>query len=173
VVSPAAIANQQSVDIKVAGPAGSTNFPTVFVAPARPQIFSQQFPIFYGTSAFATLFPYAIANNQDGTLNSDSNPALDGSIVTIWATGTGLTGEPLPDGAIVGSGSSVSLPLITYSGEILYAGQAPSAIQGLTQINLRIPPNVHGTEGNPFQYGINLQLDGALTGTAFVAATTN
>ncbi len=32
----------------------------------------------------------AVAINQDGTLNSQANPAKVGSYVSIWATGTGF-----------------------------------------------------------------------------------
>jgi len=44
----------------------------------------------------------AAALNQDGTINSQSNPAPVGSIVSIFATGIGTMTPAPPDGAIVG-----------------------------------------------------------------------
>jgi uncharacterized protein (TIGR03437 family) len=38
--------------------------------------------------------------NQDGTVNTPSNPAKPGTIVSIYATGTGGFETPIPDGEI-------------------------------------------------------------------------
>lgn len=138
VVSPRAIAGQQNADIEVLGPSGSTSFPTVPVAPSRPQIFVQP-----GTSQ---AIPQAIALNQDGTVNSHSNPASFGSVVTIWATGTGVTNDQLPDGAIVPAGVSggAALPVSLLCGcQVTYAGSAPGELLGVTQINFVWPQGVY------------------------------
>jgi uncharacterized protein (TIGR03437 family) len=45
---------------------------------------------------------YAAASNQDGSINSASNPAPVGSIVTVWATGLGETTPAQADGTLVG-----------------------------------------------------------------------
>jgi len=172
VVSPAAIANQQTVHIEVVGPAATTAFPTVFVGAARPQIFSQQLafalPFTQGAMEIGT---FAVTYNQDGTLNSQSNPAPKGSIVTIWATGTGLTGDPSPDGSIATSGAAVNLPTVIMGAQVLYAGQAPAAIQGLTQINFQIPANafIFG----PVQYPLSVQLGASTSGSADIWVTIN
>jgi len=89
----------------------------------------------------------AAALNQDGTVNSSSNPAPRGSIVTIWATGLGLLTPPYPDGQIVSSALSklVDVPgpfAVRVSGssaEIQYIGQAPGMVAGVIQINLVVP----------------------------------
>ena len=178
VVSPAAIAGQPTVDIEVVGPLGTTAFPTVFVGAARPQLFSQQLPytIPFAVNPPPELETFAIAYNQDDTLNSVSNPAPRGSIVTIWATGTGLPADPWPDGAIVGSGSAVNLPItMSYGGEAVqveYAGQAPGAVLGLTQINFLVPSDAIGI-GRPFLYSVAFQLSGASTGIAVIEVSTN
>jgi uncharacterized protein (TIGR03437 family) len=143
VVSPAGIADQSTVDIEVIGPHGTTVFPTVFVSPARPQIFSQLLPYTPGCCQPPSPTAFAIAYNQDGIQNSESNPAPAGSIVTIWATGTGLLQDPLPDGDIAKQTSAPLLPLITPN-VITFTGQAPGVVQGLTQINLQVP----GGSGN-------------------------
>ena len=68
----------------------------------------------------------AVAVNEDGTLNSESNPAARGSIVLIYATGQGQ------------APSNVSLKVGQYIAELLYAGPAPG-FPGLMQINARVP----------------------------------
>jgi len=91
----------------------------------------------------------AVAVNQDGTLNSASNPAPQDSIVAIFATGLGPINAPLPDGSLV----PVSpLPVNAYPVTIGvpfhigfvpamsylpadYAGPAPLQIAGTSQIN--------------------------------------
>jgi uncharacterized protein (TIGR03437 family) len=44
---------------------------------------------------------YAAALNQDGTINSETNPASAGSIVSIFATGLGTMTPAPPDGSMV------------------------------------------------------------------------
>jgi uncharacterized protein (TIGR03437 family) len=80
--------------------------------------------------------------NQDGSLNSASNPAAPGSVVSVWATGGGL--PLLPVSVLWGPGSL----------EVLYAGNAPGLVYGVVQINFRLPsqPNVY--PGPSFQIQI-------------------
>jgi uncharacterized protein (TIGR03437 family) len=142
-VAPAAISGQQTVQIEAVGPGGSTVFPTVFVAALRPRIFAQN--------------GEAVATNQDGSLNSASNPARTGSIVTLWATGTGLMPgvEPI-DGAIVSPTAAAQLPIsvvIGFDTPVSYAGQAPSAVLGLTQINYQVPSGSYGNSTTCIELG--------------------
>ena len=174
VVAPAAIAGQQTADIAVVGPASTTVFPTVFVAPARPQIFSQERTFVPQFTTVMEMATYALAYNEDGTLNQDSAPATRGSVVTLWVTGTGLPDNPLPDGAIANSAVNLPVTVSTASGvpmDVLYAGQAPGAIQGLTQINVRVPSDATGY-GLPFQFWVYIQQGGAGSALAAIAVTT-
>lgn len=68
----------------------------------------------------------AAANNQDGSINSASNPAARGSVVSLYATGQGS------------SAGNVTLTIAGYNAPILYAGPAPG-FPGLMQINAQIP----------------------------------
>ena len=98
----------------------------------------------------------AAAINQDGTLNSASNPAKAGSIVSIWVTGTGsIYPRPLDGqistaaqdygccqvGALVGVVSNY-LQVPPPSPVVLYAGAAPGMVAGVVQINFQIPPYI-------------------------------
>ena len=68
----------------------------------------------------------AAAINQDGSLNSESNPAPRGSIVSIYATGQGF-----------GTGA-ITFTVGGYQAPLPYAGPAPG-FAGLMQINAQIP----------------------------------
>jgi len=101
--------------------AGTLDIPVVAAAPA----------------IFATLV------NQDGSFNSETNPAPRGTFLTFYATGEGLTNGPNVSGLPASAPySSPLLPVtVTVAGmqaETSYAGSAPEEI-GLLQVNLRVP----------------------------------
>lgn len=95
---------------------------------------------------FTTDGTYAAALNQDGTVNSASNPAVAGSIVTLYGTGA-IWPADMADGAI----PVVAAPLnqeqngfqivdkVGVPGTVLYAGAAPQVIDGVFQANVLIP----------------------------------
>jgi len=87
--------------------------------------------------------------NRDLTVNGPSNPAAKGSSVSIYATGEGQ----LVPGVATGSITPGVLPLpkpianvsVTIGGqtaEISYAGEAPTLVSGVIQINAKIPSNI-------------------------------
>jgi uncharacterized protein (TIGR03437 family) len=89
--------------------------------------------------------------NQDNSSNTWDNPADLGSIVVMYITGGGQTDPPGDDGKIT-SDLPYPKPLLPVQvfidnqpAEILYAGAAPGLVQGVLQINARIPAGV--TEG--------------------------
>jgi uncharacterized protein (TIGR03437 family) len=82
--------------------------------------------------------------NQDGSANGGPNPAAPGSIVSIFATGLGVMTPQLPDGAL--PAAPVNTPVLPIQvlvnqqqADILYIGNAPTLVQGVVQINLRLP----------------------------------
>jgi uncharacterized protein (TIGR03437 family) len=107
------------------GATTSADYP-VWVAAAEPQAFP------------ATL-------NQDGTLNSSSNPARSGSIVTFYATGWQSGFAPLADGEVAtaaqdscGGNCSAASYGVMSAPTVLYGGAAPGIVAGVTQFNLRL-----------------------------------
>jgi uncharacterized protein (TIGR03437 family) len=87
--------------------------------------------------------------NPDGTLNSISNPAARGSIITFFACGAGLMTPAVADGTI----SPLTLPLPTpvlpvsvairgVTSMVQYAGAAPGYVSGLLQINVQVPTSI-------------------------------
>jgi len=122
----------------------SPSFPATVIA-ADPQVFQNS----DGTAA---------AINQDGSVNSAVNPAQAGSIVSIWATGTGAIYPRPLDGQIatgaqdydccqVGISPNYSLaPVPPPEPVVLYAGAAPGMVVGVVQINFQIrAPYIPGT----------------------------
>jgi uncharacterized protein (TIGR03437 family) len=97
----------------------------------------------------------ALMINEDGTLNSEQNPASQGSIVTIYATGLNNTQPPLATGTIAPGAASLAFEAALQAGSasfgeggITYAGAAPGFVAGLNQINFRIPASIfHGFSG--------------------------
>jgi len=112
----------------------SAPFP-VTVVPAVSGIFS----------ADASGAGQAIILNQDGGINSPALPAAPGSVVTLWATGAGQLSPSGIDGA-VDAGNLASPVLLVQAqiggqfADVLYAGGAPGMVEGVIQVNLRIPP---------------------------------
>jgi uncharacterized protein (TIGR03437 family) len=79
--------------------------------------------------------------NQDGTLNSTSNPAQRGAYVSIYGTGLGATTaqgslQVVTSGVTVVFGSRVGPGVLVKAS---FAGLAPG-FTGLYQINVQIPP---------------------------------
>jgi uncharacterized protein (TIGR03437 family) len=84
------------------------------------------------------------AFNQDGSLNSASKPAARGSVVSLYATGAGLWDRSVPNGAIMDANlARPQLPVYVRIGtepvEVVYAGSAPTLVNGGLQVNIRIP----------------------------------
>jgi len=112
----------------------SPNTP-VAVAPAAPALFSKD-----GTGG-----RIGAIINQDGTGNSYSSPAPRGSVITLYGTGAGQTNPGGNDGQIT-SGTAYPVPQLPVklfidgqSADVLYAGAAPGQVQGVIQINARVP----------------------------------
>jgi uncharacterized protein (TIGR03437 family) len=86
----------------------------------------------------------AVVINQDGSINSASNPAPKGTVVVFYETGEGQTNP----GGVDGKPNGLPLPMPVQNvvvgmgdkgAEILYAGGAPSFVAGVMQVNARVP----------------------------------
>lgn len=86
----------------------------------------------------------AKALNQDGSVNSVSNPAKAGEVVILYVTGEGavtptgadgkLSTAPLPKPV-----QSVTVKIGGQSATVQYAGAAPGLVAGLMQVNAVVP----------------------------------
>lgn len=99
---------------------------------------------------------YTAILNQDGTVNSASNPAPRGSMVSVYLTGAGLMNPPLTDDAVGSFSPPFAVPALGVSAYIdylpslvLYAGQAPGLITGAVQVNVQVPDTAHAFAAVP------------------------
>jgi len=125
-IVPFALSGQTSARLRLSwNGVAAPDFP-VAVVPTMPEI-------------FMSAGGYAAAVNEDGSLNSADHPAKPGSVVAIWATGTGAIAAR--DGEIATSAHDYyccSIQASYGTVEVLYAGAAPTLAAGITQINFRI-----------------------------------
>jgi uncharacterized protein (TIGR03437 family) len=93
------------------------------------------YPVWIDTSD-PEVFPGIL--NQDGSFNSQANPAKQNSVVSFYATGWESSFSPLADGQIA-TGPISACPMRNCNaseGIIAYAGAAPGIVAGVTQFNL-------------------------------------
>ena len=124
----------QPATMKITNGGGTSLAFPVVIAQALPQVFRNA----NGS---------AIALNQDGSLNSQQNPARLGSIVSIWLTGTSDLQSPVGQLTIKPANSCRQCMIEFYSPQspepiqqasVLYAGPAPGLVSGFTQINFQV-----------------------------------
>jgi uncharacterized protein (TIGR03437 family) len=136
-IVPFEVSNKTSVKVQVEYMGAASDEVEVAVAPTAPAMFTQSAN---GTGLGAIL-------NQDNGLNTASSAAPRNSIVQIFATGGGQTSPPGQTGRLAGSplpqfpAGRVTVRINNIDAPVVYAGAAPGLIQGLIQINARIPAN--------------------------------
>lgn len=136
-VVPYAVAGNSTTQLQVTYTGVVSAVMTVPVAASAPGIFSIDSS---GKGPGAVL-------NADGSINSPSNPAKAGSVVSIFATGEGLTTPSGTDGKV--ASDMLPKPVLPVSvrignqvANVQYAGGAPGAVAGLLQINANVPATV-------------------------------
>jgi uncharacterized protein (TIGR03437 family) len=144
-IVPYSLTGQSSVDVQVEYQGVRSEAVTEAVLTSRPGIFGVDGS---GHGQGAIL-------NEDGSLNSPSNPAQRGSIITFYGTGGGEAAPGVVDGQIVTSvPPRTSLPVSVFfdlglsdfgtpskAGAVLYAGAVSGSVAGLLQVNVRVPAN--------------------------------
>ncbi len=110
--------------------------------------------------------------NQDGTVNTPTNPAKSGSTVSIFATGWQSNFYPLADGQVATAMQNIcqgGCQIVTLNAQnaanftVLYGGPAPGFVAGVTQFNVHL-----GTTGSQSEIGVNLEIFGPATITQTV-----
>ncbi len=111
---------------------------TLVTVPVNPGIFTQDFS---GKGSGAI-------TNQDSRLNTPSNPAAKGSVISIFATGEGQTNPSGVTGAIATDATAprpvlpVSVRIAGVDAPVSYAGAVPGNVAGLLQVNVTVPASV-------------------------------
>jgi uncharacterized protein (TIGR03437 family) len=135
VIAPYEIAGQTQVTIRVQCQGVVSAGTGIQVASASPGAFTLD------SSGSGPV----VAENQDGTINTPTNPAAEGSYVTIYFTGGGETNPPGVTGSVTGSVLNwLAQPiLVTVGGTpatVSFDGAAPSFVEGVNQLNIRLAP---------------------------------
>ncbi len=132
-VVPSQSYGRDNVTIEVSTPSGTIEGTWISLRPSQPQVF---------LASQEAIIPQAAAINQDGTVNSQANPAEPGSIVSVWATGAGAMmddGLPALPVTVLAIQRISAQKFSFYSLEVLYAAQAPGLVNGVMQVNFRLP----------------------------------
>ena len=158
---PYEIAGRSSVQLAVSY--GSIDSPraTLAVSPARPALF-----LIPGSRS-------AIVLNEDGRLNSASQPARLGESVTLFGTGQGETSPPSGTGqmAPVMSAHRIEEASVMVGGsaaEVVSAGLAPG-FAGVFLIQVRIPDTA--TTGEETPVSVTIQGESSPTGVVMSIAS--
>jgi uncharacterized protein (TIGR03437 family) len=88
-----------------------------------------------------------VAVNADGSLNSVTHPAVKGSAVTLYVTGTGVENRSVVDGQMAGAPlwaplEAVQVQIGGIAADNVTATAAPGGIAGLTQVIATVPVSV-------------------------------
>jgi uncharacterized protein (TIGR03437 family) len=149
-----------AITVAVAGTGRTTQPFTIPVETVAPGIFTQNL---VGSGA-------ADATNQDGSVNSVSNPAAAGSLVTFIATGEGQTTPGGIDGKIAGAvpptpAQQVAVAIGGKTAAVQSAGGIPGQVAGLMAVTVQVPAGVSGQApvvllvgGVPSQAGVTVSV---------------
>jgi uncharacterized protein (TIGR03437 family) len=148
-VVPYGVAGHASTSMVVTGGDMATAPQVLPVAAASPGIF--------------------VVLNHDRKLNSATNPAAQGSVLIVYATGEGQTNPPGVDGKIATTvWPKPLLPVAATVGglnaQLAYAGAAPFLIAGALLVDVKLPPGVASGAAVPLVLNI-----GGFTTTVNVA----
>jgi uncharacterized protein (TIGR03437 family) len=88
--------------------------------------------------------------NQDYSVNGTNKPAAKGSVIQIFATGEGQLVPPVATGSVTPGVAPFPKPVATpinvtiggQTAQIEYAGEAPTLVSGVIQINATVPASV-------------------------------
>jgi uncharacterized protein (TIGR03437 family) len=144
-------------DVVVNGPGGASASFSFTVTAQAPAIYQ------YGTNQ-------AVAQNADGTLNSDGAPAAAGSVITVYLTGQGAVNNPVTDGTATPSStpdSAVATATATIgaqSANVTFLGLTPE-FAGLAQANIQVPTLPTG------DYPLVITVGGLVSASAVVSVS--
>jgi trimeric autotransporter adhesin len=89
----------------------------------------------------------AVAFNQNLSVNSATNPAAPGSLISLYLTGGGQTSPTSTDGSL----ASPPLPLLTLpvavtiggqQAQVSFAGGAPGQVAGMVELTVEVPSGI-------------------------------
>lgn len=147
---PYEIAGQTQVTMQVSSQLAATPVSESYilgVVAMQPSVFLSAsnftLPIFGEVACNGTIYggPQALALNQDGSVNSCTNPALPGSAVTFFVNGLGATSPALVTGAVNPAPPVAITPaVLSATGFALQISTvaAPGAVSGLAETSVQL-----------------------------------
>jgi uncharacterized protein (TIGR03437 family) len=143
-IVPYEIAGQSQTVVQVEYQGVMSTGMTLQVASAAPGVFTINF----------TGSDQAAAVNQDGSVNGPSNPAAKGSYVSIYFSGGGETSPPGATGSVTGLAlkfltQHVSVTVGGQAATVTFAGAAPTFVDGVGQLNIRLAGNAQSGLAQP------------------------
>jgi uncharacterized protein (TIGR03437 family) len=137
---PFSVAGKNTTAVQIENNGAWSDSVAVGVTPSAPSIFTMTQS---GKGQGAVL--NVEAESGSVSVNGPANPAVQGSFITMFATGAGQTDPPGDDGQVTGT-SQFPRPLLPVSvtiggknAEVQFAGAAPVMVAGVLQVNVRIP----------------------------------
>jgi uncharacterized protein (TIGR03118 family) len=131
---PDSLILSNTANIVVMTPGQTSNTFSVAMAQGAPGLFAANAS---GAGALAAM-------NQDGSINTATNAATDGSTVTLYATGEGATTPTSVDGAI--DSGTIDSPIlktsVTIGGQaatVISAGTPVGELSGVIQVKVQVP----------------------------------
>ena len=142
-VAPFGLAGKSSTQIQIEYQGIQSDSLNTRVAALNPGVFTVDSS---GTGQAAAL-------NEDGTVNSPSNPARPGSIVVLFGTGAGALNPTPQDSSVIQGTPPLAPPTMAFigagcMGDVLYSGSAPTLVAGVIQVNVRWPADPRCGTGN-------------------------
>ncbi len=146
-IVPYGIAGAPSVDVAVKYQGNTSSVTTFPAATVAPGIFT----------ADSTGAGQAAAVNGDGTLNKAATPVKMGGFISLFVSGAGQMNPAGKDGLLV-TGTQLQTTIasaqVTIGGKpavVSYTGATPTAVSGLTQINVQVPVGITAGPAVPVQ----------------------
>jgi uncharacterized protein (TIGR03437 family) len=150
-IVPYELNGASSAQVVVTYQGNQTSVPALPVAVTAPGIFTVN----------ASGSGQASVMNEDGTVNSPSNPAPIGSIITFFETGEGQTTPHGVDGELADNLNLLPQPIqpvIVTIGDLAavveYKGAAPFEVAGIMQCNVQVPSGVAPSGSVPMQINV-------------------
>jgi uncharacterized protein (TIGR03437 family) len=142
-IVPYSVSGKALVEVQVEYNGQRSQSVQATVVPAKPALF---------TLNSSGRGPGAILN-EDGSVNTQGMPAAQGSVIILYGTGGGAVTPVATNGGIATGAASQDLTVAVefgtgtarQRGTVLYAGSAPGLVNGVMQINVRMPSGLRGT----------------------------
>ena len=139
---PYGLAGRTSTQIVVSLQGVPSNAISQSIAATMPGVYTAN----ASGSGPAVAWNYDLSSNYAG-INSATNRAVRGGVVSLYVTGEGVTNAPPGiDGMVITTlYNPTAVVTATIGGQpaaVQYAGSAPGSIYGVMQVNVQVPPNI-------------------------------